>query len=455
VFDVFTGEMRKAFSPTGSFRIPDWPFLKWSYDERFFAFCRPKGGSINLYGTETFSLHENKAIDLEGLVRFEFNPARPVIAYYCEERLAGNQPAEVGLLDCFTREKIRAQRIFNVSEGILYWQLAGQYLAAHTERYKSRKLEKDEFGQPSVKLGGVTSHLDIFDYSTGGKDVSVQQLQLSEPLVSFAWEPKGNKFCILQGSGQKILPIVYEIDPGKSAPIMMSKLEVGTQLNSIEWAPQGGWLVAFAVNAPSGNLLFLDTNGPEATKVRSLEQPYINQGSWDPTGRYFVTCTFARNRYESGFSVHTFQGRQLYRSQQDALIRFKWRPRPPVQLPEPKVREIRKSLKQLSARFDEEDRRELTKISNAQMEARTKQLETFSAYRDETRQLLLKERRARMELRGGYDADTEDLVEVTETIPLDTRMEKLTDWLGEDGDVNDIVIAGAQPAIQQPIYEKA
>ena len=91
IFDIFTGEMKKAFSPSGkstSNRLHEWPFVKWSNDEKYFAFCRQHGNCINLFSTDDFMLHENKAIELEGLAEFEFNPAKNLIAYYCEERVS-------------------------------------------------------------------------------------------------------------------------------------------------------------------------------------------------------------------------------------------------------------------------------------------------------------------------------------------------------------------------------
>lgn len=88
IFDVLTGELMRTFSPSASSnRIHDWPFLKWSFDEKYFAFCRPKGDKINVYNTENFILHNNKTVDLDGLVSFEWNPAKNLIAYYCEERV--------------------------------------------------------------------------------------------------------------------------------------------------------------------------------------------------------------------------------------------------------------------------------------------------------------------------------------------------------------------------------
>lgn len=89
VFDTFTGELKKTFQPTGSSgsgRIYDWPFLKWSHDEKYFAFCRVKGNCINIYNTEIFSFETQ--IELPGLITFEWNPKKNTIAYYCEERVS-------------------------------------------------------------------------------------------------------------------------------------------------------------------------------------------------------------------------------------------------------------------------------------------------------------------------------------------------------------------------------
>lgn len=82
--------MRKAFSPSGKSNTAlqnEWPFLKWSFDEKYFAFRRLRGNCINLFNTEDFMLCDNKPIDLDGLMHFEFNPSKNFIAYYCEEKV--------------------------------------------------------------------------------------------------------------------------------------------------------------------------------------------------------------------------------------------------------------------------------------------------------------------------------------------------------------------------------
>jgi uncharacterized protein with WD repeat len=90
IFDTFTGECKKSFSPSssqGSSGVHAWPFFKWSHDEQYFGFCRPKGNNIFIYDTSTFMINSNKPIEIDGLVTFEWNPTKNLIAYYCEERV--------------------------------------------------------------------------------------------------------------------------------------------------------------------------------------------------------------------------------------------------------------------------------------------------------------------------------------------------------------------------------
>ncbi|KAI6183945.1 Eukaryotic translation initiation factor 3 subunit B [Aphelenchoides bicaudatus] len=421
IFDTFTGEQKKTFSPSGSqgaSGVHSWPFFKWSFDEKFFGFCRPKGNSIFIYDTSSFMINSNKAIEIDGLVTFEWNPAKNLIAYYCEERPSSNAPAEIGIIEFPSREKVRAQRIYSVSAANLFWQKAGNYLAAHTERYNSIRKTKEGVS----KLTGVSSYLEIFDFSE--KLVAVQSIQLTDTFISFDWEPKGDRFCVLQGSSNMVTPVVYRIEKAKSAPQCISKLEPANQLNTAIWAPQGGWLVVYASGTSAGNVLFIDTNGAEAKKTRAIEHSSVNYGSWDPTGRYFVTASLANNRLDPSYRIHTFQGRELFRKSIDTLTRFKWRPRPPVNLPDTKVREIRRNIKQISQRFEEEDRREQLKLSKDLQEKRREITNKFNERRAEHKQRWEEEKDERAKLRGGIDSDfvdQSDFIEEHLTVVVNTE----------------------------------
>lgn len=122
-------------------------------------------------------------------------------------------------------------------------------------------------------MTGVASHLEIFDFSTKG--VAVQTMQLTEPFIGFGWEPKGDKFTVLQGTTNKTLPNVYRIEKDKPVPQCISKLEAGSQLNMVSWSPQGGWCVVYGQGSVAGSVIFIDANGNEATKTKTVEHPSI------------------------------------------------------------------------------------------------------------------------------------------------------------------------------------
>lgn len=232
--------------------------------------------------------------------------------------------------------------------------------------------------------------------------MSVQTYQLAEPFVNFGWEPKGDKFCVLIGSGNKVTPLVYKVDPGKPAPILCSKLDAGVQLSVVKWAPQGGWLVVYAENSPAGQAIFIDASGAEATRLRIVEHPSMNYGEWDPTGRYFVTASVGHGRYETGYRIHTFQGREIVKKPLDGLTRFKWRPRPKIVIPEAKTKEIRRNLKNLSRKFEEEDRKEQDKASKELIEKRREYMSAFNALRQRAQERYTAERAERLKLRRKF-----------------------------------------------------
>jgi hypothetical protein len=83
---------------------------------------------------------------------------------------------------------------------------------------------------------------------------------------------------VLIGTSTRITPLVYRYDKGKSNPILLGKLEAGNNLNSIAWAPQGGFLTVFGANTPNGIVYFVDASAAEtATRIRSIEHAQLSQ----------------------------------------------------------------------------------------------------------------------------------------------------------------------------------
>jgi hypothetical protein len=82
---------------------------------------------------------------------------------------------------------------------------------------------------------------------------------------------------VLVGTSTRITPLIYQHDKGKTIPQLLGKIEAGNNLNSIAWAPQGGWLTVYGANTPNGIVNFIDANGTEVTRTRSIEHNQLSQ----------------------------------------------------------------------------------------------------------------------------------------------------------------------------------
>lgn len=82
---------------------------------------------------------------------------------------------------------------------------------------------------------------------------------------------------MLIGNTNKVTPLIYRLDVGKPAPILLAKIDSGAYLNSVEWSPQGSWLTVFSANSSGGQIFFIDASGSEVSRTRSVEQPTISQ----------------------------------------------------------------------------------------------------------------------------------------------------------------------------------
>jgi len=84
IFNVATGELKKNFVSPKRQEGDIQDFFKWSHDGGYLALYRPKSNKLHVYETENFSLVDNKALELPGLMTFEWSPVKNIIACYCE-----------------------------------------------------------------------------------------------------------------------------------------------------------------------------------------------------------------------------------------------------------------------------------------------------------------------------------------------------------------------------------
>lgn len=128
IWDIKTGALLRSFpsvQPEGQQKTVRWPMFKWSATDKYFARVVP-GQQLSVYEAPSMGLVGKKSIKIEGIVDFEWSPARAdksdpklnqkeeMLAYWTPE--VGNQPARVTMMAMPSREIIRTKNLFNVTD---------------------------------------------------------------------------------------------------------------------------------------------------------------------------------------------------------------------------------------------------------------------------------------------------------------------------------------------------
>uniref|UniRef100_T1IVX1 Eukaryotic translation initiation factor 3 subunit B n=1 Tax=Strigamia maritima TaxID=126957 RepID=T1IVX1_STRMM len=389
IFDVLTGSIRRSFSCECTHI---WPIFKWSSDDEYFARCS-QDGLLSVYQTPSFGLVGKKSLKIPGLQDFTWSPTDNIIAYWVAEHK--DVPARVTLMDVATKEEIRVKNLFNVADCKMHWQKSGDYLCVKVDRYSKVRKEKND-----IKYSGMYCNFEIFHMRE--KQIPVDSVELKEIIVAFAWEPIGNKCCIIHGEVPNIMVSFYGVKAGGTVS-MLKKFE-RKQCTHIFWAPQGQFIVLAGLRNMNGALEFVDT--ADMTVMNVTEHFSATDVEWDPTGRYIVTgVSYWGHKVDNSYWVWSFQGTLLQKVTMERFCQLLWRPRPTTLLTQDQIKEIRKNLKKYSVQFEMDDRLRRTKASKELIEKRRRLLKEFEEYRQEKAEQFESLKERRLELRDNVDTD--------------------------------------------------
>ena len=283
VFSVATGALQRAFGSGQLDTSFGWPHLRWSPDDAYFAAANARG--LAVYETASFSLLDKKTIKVEDLRDFAFSPSQNVIAYWSSEN--GEIPAKVALKRFPTKEDLRSKNLFNVASAAITWQESGEHLAVQVERYAKKKGgKKGASANSGPEYSGLTYTVEIFRVRE--RDVPVDTIEVKEKCLSLGWEPHGNRFAILSSNNPTHKTNVSFYRIGRDGPQLLKVLDqLRNPVNTILWAPAGGWVVLWGGSA--GSLFFVDA-GSKGEEVSILNDRASHDGAthaaWDPTGRF-------------------------------------------------------------------------------------------------------------------------------------------------------------------------
>ncbi|KAK9801869.1 hypothetical protein WJX73_004633 [Symbiochloris irregularis] len=373
VFDTRSGRKLRNFTGTaddfatgaaaGVGGMLGWPIFKWGGhpEDRYFA--RLARNCISVYEAPEMGLLDRKSLKLDNVFDFEWSPAEPILCAFQTEQANGNLPARISLIRIPDRVELRQKNLFSVSDVRLFWHPQGDFLAVQVDRYtKTRKSTFTSFELFSVKERDIP--MEVLDLPTKGDKV-----------VNFAWEPHGTRFAILHGDGTKPSLSLYNMKDMRTSArgVQLVATQPNKQVNSLQWSPQGKFLVLGGLKAMQGQLEFFSADDFEV--MSAAEHFMCTDVEWDPTGRYVATSVTHVHHMENGFNIWAFNGQLLYRVPRDKFFQFAWRPRAPTLLTAAQQEGILNDLKTYSRRYDEDDAAVLVEVDE-QIRSERKRLMT-------------------------------------------------------------------------------
>ncbi|KFA65064.1 hypothetical protein S40285_03110 [Stachybotrys chlorohalonatus IBT 40285] len=389
-----------------------WPAFKWSADDKYVARAT-QGQSISIYELPRMNLLDKTSIKIDGVMDFEWAPSTPqrdgvktyeqLICYWTPE--IGSNPAKVGLMSIPSKQIVRTLNLFSVSDAKLHWQSEGAYLCVKVDRHSKSKKSQ-------------ATTLEIFRIKEKGVPVEVVDT-IKDTVINFAWEPKGDRFAIITTTepvGQTAVPpktaVAFFCPEKAKGPIVGNFKHLRTldkkNNNAIYWSPRGRFVVIATIqNTQSSDLDFFDLDfegeKPESDKDLTANLQLMNTADhygvtdveWDPSGRFVATWASAwKHSMENGYHIYDFKGEALREEPVDKFKQFQWRPRPPTLLTKEEQKQIRKSLREYSRVFEQEDADRGASADLAVVEARRHLLADWYAWREDIEEEVAEERTA-------------------------------------------------------------
>lgn len=296
---------------------------------------------------------------------------------------------------------MKAKALYNVSKCSFFWQTNGEYLAVQVDR---------------VSKTGKTTYTNFELFRCAEKEIPVEVLEFKDSIHGFAWEPKGNKFCVLHGDPPRLDVSFYSMGSktDKNPQVtLLHKLEKKA-VNEIRWSPQGTNVIIAGLRNLNGQLEWWSCTDKELTQTGRDEHFMATDIEWDPTGRYVATSVQAlRHNMENGYNIWSSQGRQILRVPLDHFQKLQWRPRPPSLLTAQDEKKLMKDLKKYRAEFTKIDDEIAARAQSEEMQERRRLYEDFEDYVAKWKKKYASQAAERADLRG-YASEDEEYVTVEE-----------------------------------------
>jgi translation initiation factor 3 subunit B len=273
-------------------------------------------------------------------------------------------PSRVALWDLSSRQIVRTKNLFSVHDVQVHWQSEGEFLAVQVDRYAHKNKKT------------LSTNIELFRLKA--RDIPVEVVDCgSECVDHVSWEPQGNRFLTNQSVEFKSIVNIFQVTPNTVKSLRTVERK---QLTRWSWSPRGNFFVLAGLDSTSAFLEFWSAE--EGICMSTKEHFMATDMEWDPSGRFVASwVSYWRHQMENGFMLWDFRGELVTKQMQPRFTAFAWRPRPASLLSKDQVRDIRKNLKTLSVRFEQEDTANQQQSSTDTTESKKKVLEEWVIYR--------------------------------------------------------------------------
>lgn len=383
IWEIASGLLMTTF-PVIKSPFLHWPLIRWSYNDKYCA--RMVGDTLVVHDSEnSFAPMDNKALKVPGIRDFSFAPSgvklQPfrqndepsvILAYWTPE--TNNMSCKGTVVEVPRGRVLKTVNLVQVSNVTLHWQNQSEFLCFNVERHtKSKKT--------------LFSNLEICKLTE--KDIPVEKIELKDCVIAFEWEPNGNRFVTIadheNGDDNPAIPrhvvsfYAPEAREKEKGPQQtgIKKWKVVANIpdkfsNTISWSPAGRFVVVATLVKPNirkSDFYFYDMdftgekNINEANDVnaslKDVAKPTFMSATdmeWDPSGRFLSVWSSAlKHKMENGFKIYNIAGTVMKEETVANFKNFAWRPRPESLLTNAEKKKVRKSLREWSAQFEEQD----------------------------------------------------------------------------------------------------
>lgn len=360
IYHVLTGRcVRECRTPKMSPKPgTEFPHFLWSSDGKYIA--EMSDFNIRVRDTETWELvpdSEGKPAPFKfnNLQTFQWSPKGNILAAYTLEK--DNNPARLTLwsIEKDSRKEV-ASRSRTQCEAVMHWQSEGDYLCLLVTKL--------------TKTGKrITTNVEILRVRE--KQTPVDVVTIEDVVQGFFWETKGRRFAVLAADdqGHKAKLLIYALGQEKCERIVCFDLP-SSSFNEVVWAPEGQYFIVASKSvtggaSSSGDLLFAGLTTDNKLEIFHKNDHYmLTDIQWDPSSRYVLTAVTQpvsndqqgyKYSMEAGYSIWTFQGRNLIRQPKEKLYHVAWRPHPPPMADAKTRKEVRGNLQKTSKEYDAQD----------------------------------------------------------------------------------------------------